>query len=555
MDSRLRIGLLLDSVFLPAWAYTAIKRIICSNYAELVLIVLNQSQPKKDSVLLRLWQDPNHWLYHVFNAIDEKLFLRNPNALAHVDASKIFSNVPILGVEPVDKNGQQQFSASAVAQTKSYQLDILVKLGFGNLHGDVLLAANYGIWTYRWGDPRNLEDGLTGFWEVVERSPETGAALQQLGVDAEHNKTLFESWFFTYPYSPARSRNYILWAATSFLPRQIEHLYRLGREKYFQEKEKNKTAEIPTSLKSNVLPSNRMTLWIMMKLTIRNLVEVYRRSFYREHWELLFNFGSDTEKDISAFNKISPPKDRFWADPHVVYKAHNYYVFVEEYLYQTKKGHISVIEMDRKGNYQQSIPILQRDYHLSFPFVFDWMDHYYMIPESSEKRTIDLYECINFPYQWQHKITLMKNVKAVDTILLYRQGKWWLFTAMAEQEEAAPQVELFLFYSDKLFTDRWHAHPRNPIVSDVKRARGAGSIFLKDGRLFRPSQDCSKTYGYGFDLNEIVTLSETEYYERTVTSVRPDPKNKIIATHTYANQGDLIVVDALTLQPKWAKSG
>ena len=61
-------------------------------------------------------------------------------------------------------------------------------------------------------------------------------------------------------------------------------------------------------------------------------------------------------------------------------------------------------------------------------------------------------------------------------------------------------------------------------------------------------------YGYGFDLNEIVVLSETEYYEKTVISVRPDQISKIIATHTFANQGSLTVIDGLTRRFKWAKS-
>jgi hypothetical protein len=181
------------------------------------------------------------------------------------------------------------------------------------------------------------------------------------------------------------------------------------------------------------------------------------------------------------------------------------------------------------------------------------MGQYYMIPESSERKTIDLYECVGFPDRWQRKMTLMRDVHAVDSTVFYIHGKWWLFTAIAEQEAAAPQVELFLFYSSELFTDQWHPHPMNPIVSDVKRARGAGSILQKDNRLLRPSQYCSSTYGYGFDLNEIDILSETEYSERTVTSVRPDPAKRIIATHTYANQANLTVVDALRRQPKWAK--
>jgi len=554
MDSKLRVGLLLDSFLLPAWAFTAIKRIICSNHAELALVILKQSSFKRPPALIAFWQDRNHWLYHVFNAIDEKLFLRSANALAQVDTSGTFSNVPVLEVRPVDKNGEQSFSASDLEKIKSYRLDILVKMGFGNLSGDILFAANYGIWTYRWGDHRKIEDGLTGFWEVVGRWPETGVAVQRLGADAEYSKTLFESWFFTYPYSPARSRNYILWATSSFLPRQIERLHHLGRERFLQELEQKSVNATPKLLKFNGIPSNLMVIWILMRLMARNLLEVYRRSFYHEQWELLINFDHATEKDISTFKKMSPPQDCFWADPHVIYQDPNYYVFVEEYPYRTKKGHISVMEMDCQGNYKQPIPVLQKDYHLSFPSVFEWMGHYYMIPESSGNRTIDLYECIHFPDQWQLKITLMRDIKAVDSTLFYSHGKWWLFTAIAEQEAAAPQVELFLFYSDELFTDRWQAHPMNPIVSDVKRARSAGRLFVKDGKLLRPSQNCSKAYGYGFDLNEIDILSETEYYERTVTSVRPDQVKGILATHTYSNQANLTVVDALTRRPKWAKT-
>jgi hypothetical protein len=554
MDSKLRVGLLLDSIFLPAWALTAIERMVVSNAAEIVLVILNQSRPQSCSSPTIFRSDCRHWLYHFFNLIDEKLFISWPSASIPVDSTPLFSGVPFLEVTPVDQETEQHILAFDVEQIKAYDLDILVKLGFANLRGDILLAARYGVWTYRWGDHRKIEDGLTGFWEVVEKWPETGASLWQVGIDPKHDQLLFETWFFTYPYSPARSRNYILWSAASFLPRQIERLHRSGEKEFFQGVQRKPLNESPSLPKANAIPSNFAALWIMARLAARNLLELYRRNFCRERWELLFHFGANVKHDISLFQKISPPVDRFWADPHVIYQEPNYYIFVEEYLYQTKRGHISVIEMDQKGNCRKPIQVLQKDYHLSFPFVFDWQGRYFMIPESSENKTIDLYECTRFPDRWQYKHTLMKDVKAVDTTLLFFQGKWWLFTAMAEQEAASPQVELFLFYSDELFAEEWRAHPMNPIVSDMKRARAAGRIFSKDGKLFRPSQDCSKTYGYGFDLNEIIALSETEYYERPVISVRPDRVKNVIATHTYSNQENLTVIDALTRPLKWART-
>jgi hypothetical protein len=554
MDNRLRIGLLLDSPIIPAWAFTALERIVRSGQAEVTLLILCPLRPKKHSVLASFWQDHRQWFYRVFNAIDERIFLRGDHALAPMDPFRLFSNVPVMEVELLDKNGEQHFSISDVARIKLHELDILVGFGPGEAYVTLCSAARYGVWAYRWGDHRKIANGLLGFWEVIERWPETGAALQQVG-GAGRGRILFESWFFTYPYSPARSRNYILWAAASFLPRQIERLSCLGEERYFQGLNQVEVEEPSGGVSPNDAPSNLMVPWIMVKLAARNLLEICRRGFYREQWKLLISFSHDEDKDISAFRELSPPQDRFWADPHVVYREPNYYVFIEEYPYRTKRGHISVIEIDRKGNYKQPRPVLQKDCHLSFPFVFEWSGHYYMIPESSEQKTIDLYECVEFPSQWRYRTTLMKGVKAVDTTLFHIHGKWWMFTAMAEQAAAAPQVELFLFYADDLFTEQWQAHPVNPIVSDVKRARGAGGIFLRDGRLFRPSQDCSKAYGYGFDLNEIITLSETEYCERTVRSVRPDRTTRFIATHTYANHGTLTVIDAMIRRPKWVKTG
>jgi hypothetical protein len=552
MKTKLRVGFLLDSLLLPAWACASIQRIISSNCVELALIVIKTSPVKPALSQTAFWKGCNHWLYKVFNTVDEKLFLHRANASAWVDGSQIIANIPILQVQPIGEKYDESLSVSDVEQIQSYQLDILVKLGFGRLHGAVLTAAKYSLWSYRWGDHRKIDDGLTGFWEVVDRWPETGAALQQLGTEAKSNRILYESWFFTYPFSPARNRNSILWSASLFLPRQVEKLYYLGEKEYFKNV-KLAPAEGAPELRANTIPSNLLALWIMMKLTVRSLLEVYHRLFFREQWGLLANSGPNLEKNIYTYKKISAPRGCFWADPHIIYRKPNYYIFVEEYPYRVKRGHISVLEIDSNGDYKAAVPVLSTAWHLSFPHVFEWQGRYYMIPESSEHRTIDLYECVWFPDRWQHKITLMKDVCAVDTIVFYTKGNWWLFTAIAEQEAAAPQAELFLFYSSELFSDQWLAHPENPIVSDIKKARNAGSLYMQDGKIFRPSQDCSKTYGYGFDLNEITTLSQTEYCERRVTSFRPDPGKKIIATHTYANQENLTVIDALVRRPRWAK--
>ena len=148
-------------------------------------------------------------------------------------------------------------------------------------------------------------------------------------------------------------------------------------------------------------------------------------------------------------------------------------------------------------------------------------------------------------------MNLMENVTAVDTTLFFHQGRWWLFTGMPPRERDLPFAELYLFYSVDLFSREWRPHPLNPIVTDLQKSRPAGSIFSRDGKIYRPSQDCSKTYGHGFDLNEILVLSETEYRETTAVSVRPDWDKKVVAAHTFAYQGGLTVIDAFMERPKF----
>jgi hypothetical protein len=272
--------------------------------------------------------------------------------------------------------------------------------------------------------------------------------------------------------------------------------------------------------------------------------------FFFGQWFLMFNLDDDLSTSFRKFKKIIPPKDRFWADPHIIVMNKKFYIFIEEFMYTTMKGHISVIEMERNGNYSEPRKVLEKNYHLSYPFIFEWEGNLYMLPESSQNKTIELYECIEFPHKWVHKMDFMKGLVAFDSTLLYHDKKWWLFTNIVENEGAPIDDELFLFYSEELLTIDWKHHPLNPIISDVKKARSAGRIFKKNNRLYRPSQDCSKIYGYAFNLQEIVILTETDYDEKTISSVKPNWEKKIEGTHTFSYEEGLTIIDAFMRKRK-----
>jgi hypothetical protein len=139
----------------------------------------------------------------------------------------------------------------------------------------------------------------------------------------------------------------------------------------------------------------------------------------------------------------------------------------------------------------------------------------------------------------------MENVSAVDATVFFYNGKLWMFTNIAEINGSSTSDELFLFSSSYLFSKNWQPHPLNPIVSDCKTSRPAGKIFHENGRLYRPSQNCSTRYGYGFNVSEITALDEYNYAEVLVSSVTPDWDKNIIGTHTFNRVNQLHMIDAI----------
>ncbi len=537
IQQKLRMGLLLDSFQIPAWVYESIQRTMGDGHGEFTLVVLNGGAANPTRTQKRAS------VYSLFHFIDEKLFGRQPNPFAIQNAQVLLADIPIIKAQMEDEHSLR---ASDVDAIRKFQLDVLVKFGFDGLQLD---AAKYGTWEYVLGDDRLDRAGPPGFWESTEHWPETTSALIASGGKFSPQRVLFRSHFVTYPLSPARHCSYFVWPAVPFLARQVKALHEMGEQKFVSETQKF-DAGSPPKVKGDDAPSNLAAMRAIGRVGLRLVGEAARRVFTTDQWFLLFGLEADVTDGLAKFIKMQPPRGTFWADPHVLRVGSNHYIFIEEFSDAKNKGHISVIEMDAHGNWKPPVAILEKDYHLSYPFVFEWDGKIFMVPESRANRTIDLYECVEFPHRWRFKQSLMKNVAAVDTTLIRHAGKWWMFTALAEVEAAAPNVELFLFHADDLLGE-WTPHPRNPIISDVKRARPAGSFFLRDGKLFRPSQDCSHAYGYGFDLNEVETLTETDYREKRVTSIRPDWDRNILGAHTYAHCGDLTVIDALRRVSKY----
>lgn len=542
MSKKIKIGILIDSYDLHAWEYSLLERLKNAYYVSIELVVVNQKKTRR-RFLPSLKGHWNHIIFIYYNKLDRKLFKKEPDAFSVKEATHLLNGISSISVKSISG----EFQDEEIREIKDSDLDVLVKLGVGELKGDILQAARYGTWAYHHGDIDANRGNPAGFWEVFEHWDVTGSTLQILTDPPGTGKILYRSFSSSDQRSVNRGKNSYYWKSLSFLPRKLEELYTCGAVKFF---EKVKRDNQYLRFYSKKTPSSKdIGNGKMLMLIASNLLKLIEDRlvtfFYLDQWILLFDLNDGISTSFCHFTKIIPPKDRFYADPFVIQKDNKYFIFFEECPYDTKKGYLSVMEMDENGGYEKPIKILETPYHLSYPFIFEHEGDYYLIPESHANGAISLYKCIEFPLKWEFQLNLMENIKVVDTTLFFYQNRWWLFTNIAENEGASIMDELFLFSSETLHTTNWIPHPLNPIVSDVRKARLAGRIFEHDGMILRPSQNCSKRYGYGFKMNVIKTLNEHEYEEEEIASIEPDWDKTLKATHTFNHTGNLTMIDGI----------
>jgi hypothetical protein len=108
-----------------------------------------------------------------------------------------------------------------------------------------------------------------------------------------------------------------------------------------------------------------------------------------------------------------------------------------------------------------------------------------------------------------------------------------------DQDEA----KLFVFHAQDL-RGPWQPHAANPVKCDLRSARPAGPLFMLDGALYRPAQDCSVTYGGAIIINRIDRLTPEEFAEQAVRRLAPAAHGPYPhGLHTLSGAGHLTLVD------------
>ena len=541
--SKLKIGLLMDYFDIPYWTYKMIEKIQDSTHSQISLIIMNETETTKNNPILKVKNNRDYFLYKIYTRLENKIYQPNIDALQIKNTAELLKNIKQISVIPKLTKYSDWINDDDVNTIRKYDLDVIIRLGFRILKGGILHSAKCGIWSFHHADNNMNRGGPAGFWEVFQQEPTTGSILQILNEDLDGGQIITKSYSTTDTTFVKRNQNNYYMKSLSFLPRKLKELHEIGKDEFLKriQAENNNLIFYDRPLYSK--PKNGQFLKLGL-INLRKLLNRKIRSwFYFDQWFLLFDIKDGISKSLWKYKKILPPKDRFWADPHVIVKDDKYFIFIEEYIYRKGKAHIALIEMDKQGNYQYKGKILEKPYHLSYPFVFEFNNNFYMIPESVSNKKIEIFKCIEFPNKWESHGILMNDIDAVDSTILFHNNKWWLFTGIKENDGASNSDELFLFYSQDPTSDKWIPHPQNPIISDVRRARPAGKIFSYNDKLYRPSQDGSYYYGYGININQIKKINETEYEEEMENQILPKWDEQITRIHTFTYSDGLSVMD------------
>jgi hypothetical protein len=550
---KLKIGLLIDSYNVPLWAYKMIEYMVLSDFSEVSLIVRKQkNKQKQQSFFKKIWTNKHKLLFRIYSKLEDSLYILNPNAFETKDLRELINCTEII-VQPKETKFSDRIVEEDIEKIKQHEIDVFVRLGFRILRGAILKSSRYGVWSYHHGDNKVNRGGPAGVWELLRSWKQTRVVLQILTEELDNGLLLYESALNTHKLSIKKNKNNLYWKTKSFIPRKLEELYKEGEEHFFRKIEKTNSQPFFYSNKIYVTPKNSEMIkglvsnsWALIKMSADRL-------FYKRQWILLFNLEKEEKisQSFFKFKRIVPPNDRYWANPFAIQKNEKHYIFFEEFLYSQNKGHISVVEINQNGDCQKPEKILDKEYHLSYPFLIEDSGQLYMIPETQEANRIDLYRCKEFPLIWEFEKTLINNIEAVSPTLFKHNQKYWLYVNVKENKDASVLDELALYYTDNLLESEWNLHPLSPIISDVRCARSAGNLFVFKDRIFRPAQNTSKSYGTGIEIKEIIKLNEEEYEERQIQSISPNWHKDLISTKTLNSSGRLTVIDALVKKLKF----
>ncbi len=547
----------MDGQSVPNWVHRTIEQLLRAKSVRVSLIIVNgtsstSSRPKP--LLFKAWKMVDRCLFRRVLPQEAHSWLADVGESEDPLATKTRSyQVPTMSLSPGSAIAGCTLSNSDVEQIRSHNLDVLVQLGSEDLPVEILNCAKYGVWAFHYRGYRGVANDIALFWRMFGGHRICELVLVASLGGHRQDQVIYHGVVSGDLFSLHRNLALDCCRRSRILLRRLSDLASNGWSNLVvedvvegclvdqQTDGRSLSPEIPRFILS----------WFM-----RVLRRLAVRLCFQERWLLAYCKAAsapDIEKiELDRLSIVVPPRDQNYCDPFPFEFNGRTYLFFERYA-GLEPGTICCAELNDDGTFGEICQVLAKNYHLSYPSVFEWHGKIYMLPETGDNKNVELYVAIDFPYRWEFAAVLLKDTIAADATIVEHDGKLWLFAA-GIGGPGTESSELSLFFADSLLGE-WHSHPKNPIVCDVRRARPAGNLFLHRNVLIRPGQDCSNSYGYAISFNKVVVLSEIDYKEVPITSILPNWMPRLCGTHTFNQRDGVRVLDGRMSVPRWFPVG
>jgi hypothetical protein len=462
-----------------------------------------------------------------------ELALAVPGALVVAAVTVSLSLPAAFGATPL-------VAESQLSELAKLALDVVLDLGSRPPNWDLAHLASFGLWAFRY-------DADGGCLSIAVREFRRGqratfAHLLQFGPGHGLVATLETITCKAIGHSLAATRARLEAAIADRPARHLRRLLSGAGLRLGPPPEASLAASRPSRLAYLTLPAAHA----------RNLVGRLLREATEEHWNIgvlerpvetvLENF------EPAAVRWLREPRGGFLADPFGRVERGRKIVLAEACDFRDHPGHLVAFELDETGRESEPLEALRLPVHLSYPQLVQVGGRIYCLPEMSGAGRVQLFRADPFPTRWVADQVLLEGFAGVDPTVLEHDGRWWMFAGNhADQDEA----KLFLFHAPSLLGP-WSPHPLNPVKCDLRSARPAGPLFEVQGRLHRPAQDCSTTYGGAIAINRIIRLDPEEFLEETVAVLRPDPRGPYPhGLHTLSALGSSTLLDGKYHRLSW----
>ncbi|MDB4638254.1 hypothetical protein OAE64_00030 [bacterium] len=534
----MRIGILIkDFEQLSNWELRIIENIKNDSNLELILLIKDGRSLKKRYQFKTII---SKGVFKIQKYIERRFLFKERHTVKKQAVINYLNKIDTIEVRPQKRNFVDFFDKSQCIVVKQYNLDIILRHNFGIIRGEILNSSKYGIWSFHHGDNKINRGGPPGFWEMVLDHKFIGVTLQKLTPELDGGIVIDKAYFNKH-WSYIKTKDLIFEGSVSLLFKNIKNLsknnirYRKSKLYY------NKLYKHP-----NIFYVFKYLLAFYSTLSKKIfqlfLSKLFAIRFYK--WSLFIGNGDFLNSTLYRVKPVEMPRGEYWADPFIHKFNNELYVFFENFTYKDKKGKISCGKIvDSK--IEEVVDVLDLEYHLSFPFLFEEKGSLFMIPETNQNKRLEIYKCLKFPKKWELYSTAFEGEIIADSHVYKENENLWLFLNKAQNSILPIDNELYIYKIDSLKLNKITPHSQNPVIIDSRVARNAGGIFEYNGICYRPSQaNIEGIYGRNLNINEIKKINIDEYEEKISEIVKPNFLRNIRSVHHVAVSEKYFVIDA-----------